>query len=215
MENGMFSMKGVQRGLTGGFSPVGAKRRVDAQPGETNIFIFLKNKISRLLVLLIVLCVCAYIFPKFISQSITFDKYQNIEQDMLLNEIKELTEKPLKSVVMQSDESSTKKFRKEIKEPDEIKKISDFLKSADTKPGEGGHVRTIYECTIIFVLKDKKNTKLLVRVDSDKPSDAYLSHMVSIYDKKGDSSRWAMKPVYVAGFGNWLRSREPIGLETY
>lgn len=161
---------------------------------------------------MIVLCVLGYLTPKFVSQTITFDKYQNIEQGMLLNEIKVLTDKPLKSVVMESYEFSTKKFRKEIKKSDEIKKIHDFLKDADKKSPVGGHVLPIYECTMTFILKDKKSTKLLVQVFSDKPSDAFLSHMVSIYDKKGDSSRWAMKPVYVAGFGSWLRSKEPKGI---
>ncbi|HUO58431.1 MAG TPA: hypothetical protein VMV05_09690 [bacterium] len=185
----------------------------ESNSGETNIFIFLKNKLSWLFVLLIVLCIWVYFTPKFVSQSLTFDKYQNIEQSMLLDEIKELTEKPINSVLVEPYESSSKKFRKEIKKSDEVKKVADFLKNADKKPTVGGHVLPIYECTVTFISKDKKSTKLLVQVFSDKPSDAYLYHMVSIYDKKGDSSRWATKPVYVAGFGSWLRSEEPGGIE--
>jgi len=130
-----------------------------------------------------------------------------------LSEIKELTEKSLKSVVVEPYEFSTKKFRKEIKKSDEIKKITDFLKIADKQPAVGGHVLPIYECMMTFILNDKKSAKLSVQVFSDKPADAYLSHTVSIYDKKGDSSRWAMKPVYVAGFGSWLRSEESRGIE--
>jgi len=174
---------------------------------------FLKNKAILLLVLLIVICVLSYLAPKFVLQTMRIDKYQNIEQGLLLNEIRELTEKPLKSVVVESPESSTKEFRKEFKKSVEIQQIVDFLKAADKKPAVGGHVWPIYECTMTFKLKDKQSAKLLVKVFSDKPTDAFFYHMVSIYDKKDGSSEWAMKPVCVSGFGSWLRSTDPRGKE--
>ena len=74
---------------------------VRVQVGEANIFIFLKSNTSRLIVLLMAISFWCYFAPKFVSMTTSFDKFQNTEQDVLLSEIKELTEKPLKTVVVE------------------------------------------------------------------------------------------------------------------
>jgi hypothetical protein len=145
-----------------------------------------------------------------IEELFLYDGMEQVQQSVspkqasLLNEIRDVAKKPIKSVVIEPAEPpelSPKRFRKEIIKPFEMKLIGIFLNNATTAPPPGGHVQVPYECTLSFVTRDGLNLKVLAEVDSDKPNDAYLANNFYIRDKNGYFTKWGMKPIYVPGLG--------------
>ena len=133
-------------------------------------------------------------------------------QSKLLTELRVVVNKPIKSIVIEPFDLSPNKFRTNLVKPKDISACLNFMKNADTKPSVSGHVKTLYECTLIINAEDGLNYKFIAEVFSDKPLDARLSNNFSVGKlENGTYTRFPMKHLYVGGLGKWLINREPGG----